>query len=205
MRNNNVTIQDFINFLGTGTPKNTHGKNIQFNCPKCDEGRNKYKLGVLNDGTTQFNCFCGYKGNFKTLSEENNYSFSDTYKPALAPIYKVQEKKKIVPKSLKVFYDFMTEKYLNDNETKTFCEKEYFKERNQIIPSNVSFYKKYWIKEFILKHKEIALELNKHGLFHIDFKTNELVSNEYLEDYLLFFHVGLNLSLIHISEPTRPY
>lgn len=200
MNNKNITIQDFINFLGTGTPKNTNGSNIYFKCPKCKD--NQYKLGVLNDGSGVFNCNkCNYSGNLKKILNDNNktYNFSDTYKPALAPIYKTQEKKKIDTKALKVFYDFMTEKYLNDNEIKTFCEKEYFKERNQIIPSNVSFYKKYWIKEFILKNKEIALELNKHGLFHIDFKTNELVSNEYLEDYLLFFHVGLNDEIEHIT------
>ena len=202
MRNNNITIQDFINFLGTGTPKNTNGSNIYFKCPKPKCKDNQYKLGVLNDGSGVFNCNkCHYSGNLKKILNDNNktYNFSDTYKPALAPIYKVQEKKKIDTKALKVFYDFMTEKYLNDNETKNFCEQEYYKERKQIIPANVSFYKKYWVKEFILKHKEIALELNKHGLFFTDKDTKELVSNGYYEDYLLYFHVGFNDEIEHIT------
>ena len=197
-----ITIQDFINILGT--PRNTHGSDIYFNCPKCkDETKpNQYKLGVNISKGTVFNCNkCHYSGNFIDLNNDNNktYSFSDTYKPALAITYKPEEKKKIDKIALKVFYDFMTEKYLNDNETKTFCEQEYYKERKQIIPANVSFYKKYWVKEFILKHKEIALELNKNGLFHIDFKTKELVSNGYYEEYLLVFHVGFNDEIEHIT------
>ena len=202
MREKNVTIQDFINILGT--PRNTHGSDIYFNCPKCkDETKpNQYKLGVNISKGTVFNCNkCLYSGNFINLNNDNNktYSFSDTYKPVLAITYKAEEKKKIDTKALKVFYDFMTEKYLNDNETKTFCEQEYYKERKQIIPANVSFYKKYWVKEFILKHKEIALELNKHGLFFTDKDTKELVSNGYYEDYLLYFHAGLNDEIEHIT------
>ena len=197
-----ITIQDFINILGT--PRNTHGSDIYFNCPKCkDETKpNQYKLGVNISKGTVFNCNkCHYSGNFIELNNDNNktYSFSDTYKPALAITYKAEEKKKIDKIALKVFYDFMTEKYLNDNETKTFCEQEYYKERKQIIPVNVSFYKKYWVKEFILKHKEIALELNKHGLFFTDKDTKELVSNGYYEDYLLYFHVGFNDEIEHIT------
>ena len=197
-----ITIQDFINILGT--PRNTHGSDIYFNCPECkDETKpNQYKLGVNISKGTVFHCNkCDYSGNFIKLNNDNNktYSFSDTYKPALAITYKAEEKKKIDKIALKVFYDFMTEKYLNDNETKTFCEQEYYKERKQIIPVNVSFYKKYWVKEFILKHKEIALELNKHGLFFTDKDTKELVSNGYYEDYLLYFHVGFNDEIEHIT------
>lgn len=197
-----ITIQDFINILGT--PRNIHGSDIYFNCPKCkDETKpNQYKLGVNISKGTVFNCNkCNYSGNFIDLNNDNNktYSFSDTYKPALAITYKAEEKKKIDKIALKVFYDFMTEKYLNDNETKIFCEKEYYKERKQIIPANVSFYKKYWVKEFILKHKEIALELNKHGLFFTDKYKDELIPNEYLENYLLYFHVGLNDEIEHIT------
>lgn len=64
----NKTIVDILTELFGFPRRYSHGQpNVPFNCPKCDNGGNKYNLEV-NTTKGVFHCWsCGYKGKIKRL------------------------------------------------------------------------------------------------------------------------------------------
>lgn len=64
---NSVLKSLLIGLFGLPRRNIRNGDELEFNCPKCDNGRNKFNLGINTDNHI-FHCWsCGYKGKIKSL------------------------------------------------------------------------------------------------------------------------------------------